>query len=236
MHPIKNLQKESLRFMKLCLNRVLIIIFIFFFNTSNANNFNVEYKVSTTGIKIGYFNWSLIINNNIYQTEINLKNTGILTQLYKFEGQYVSSGTIEKNFFKTKKYEQYWKTKKKTKVVSMTFNNYLVELLQDPAEKELARINLNELYLYFDPITSFLNILNGNHEAKTIDGRRVYTLKKDVGVDKNKIILKINDYENIWADHKRNDLKKIEFYVGDDFLPQKILIYFKERVFKLEKI
>jgi len=48
-------------------------------------------------------------------------------------------------------------------------------------------------------------------------------------------LLNINNYKNIWADHQRNDLKKIEFIVGDDFLPQKILIYFKERVFKLEK-
>ncbi len=222
--------------MKLYLNRIFIFILIFVFNTSHANSFNAEYKVSTAGVKIGYFNWNLVINNNIYQTEINLENTGILTQLYKFKGHYVSSGTVEKNFFKTKKYEQHWKTRKKTKVVNMIFNDYLVELLQDPVEKEIARINLNELYLYFDPITSFLNILSGNHEAKTIDGRRVYTLKKDGGNDKSKIVLKINDYKNIWADHKRNDLKKIEFYIDDDFLPKKILIYFKERVFKLDKI
>ena len=222
--------------MRLYLNRVLIIVLIFFFNISHANNFSVEYKVSTKGIKIGYFNWNLIINNNIYQTEINLKNNGILTHIYKFEGRYVSSGIIEENFFKTKKYEQYWKTRKKTKIVSMIFNDYLVELLQDPAEKEHARINLKELYFYFDPITSFLNILNGNHEAKTIDGRRIYILKKDDGYDESMIVLKINNYENIWTDHKRNDLKKIEFFIGDEFLPKKILIYFKERVFKLEKV
>ena len=50
------------------------------------------------------------------------------------------------------------------------------------------------------------------------------------------IILEIEDYVNIWADHKRNDLKKIEFLVKDDLLPYEILIHFKKRVFKLERI
>ena len=221
--------------MGLYLNRILIIVLIFFFNTSSANNFNVEYKISTAGIKIGYLNWNLIIKNNVYQTEIGLKNTGFLTPLYKFEGRYFSLGSINENLFKAEKYEQYWKTRKKTKIVSMTFDDYLIDLFQDPIEEEFSRINLEELYLYFDPITSFLNILNGSNEANTIDGRRVYTFKKDIGVDDSKIVLNINNYKNIWADHQRNDLKKIEFIVGDDFLPQKILIYFKERVFKLEK-
>ena len=91
------------------------------------------------------------------------------------------------------------------------------------------------MYLYFDPITSFINILNGRDEAKTVDGRRVYTLKKIEGEGES-IVLKIKNYKNIWADHKKNDLKKIEFFIGDDLLPNKIFIYFKERVFKLEKI
>ena len=46
----------------------------------------------------------------------------------------------------------------------------------------------------------------------------------------------IKEYINIWADHKRNDLKKIEFFIEDDLLPYEILIHFKERVFRLEKI
>ena len=35
---------------------------------------------------------------------------------------------------------------------------------------------------------------------------------------------------------KLNDLKKIEFFIENDFLPYEILIHFKERVFKLERI
>ena len=217
------------------MNKFLIFFIIFVINTSYANNFSAEYKVSTTGIKIGNFSWSLNINDNVYQTEINLKNSGIFSPLYKFEGSYLSVGVIEDNIFKTENYKQFWKTKKKTKIVEMLFDDYLIELKQDPIEEEKARVNLEDLYLYFDPITSFINILNGENEAKTIDGRRIYRLKKNEDGDGN-IVLKIEDYINIWADHKRNDLKKIEFFIENDFLPYEILIHFKERVFRLEKI
>lgn len=217
------------------MNKFLVFFIIFVINTSYANNFSAEYKVSTTGIKIGNFSWSLNINDNIYQTEINLKNSGIFSPLYKFEGSYLSTGVIENNIFKTQNYKQFWKTKKKTKIVKMSFDDYLIELKQEPIEEEIARIDLEALYLYFDPITSFINILNGENEAKTIDGRRIYKFKKNESEYGN-IILKIEDYVNIWADHKRNDLKKIEFFIEDDFLPYEILIHFKERVFRLERI
>ena len=217
------------------MNKFLVFFIIFVINTSYANNFSAEYKVSTTGIKIGNFSWSLNIDDNIYQTEINLKNSGIFSPLYKFEGSYLSTGVIENNIFKTKNYKQFWKTKKKTKIVKMSFDDYLIELTQEPREDEIARVNLENLYLYFDPITSFINILNGEDEAKTIDGRRIYRLKKNED-EEGGIVLKIEDYTNIWADHKRNDLKKIEFFIENDFLPYEILIHFKERVFRLERI
>ena len=146
-------------FTRLCLNKFLVFFIIFVINTSYANNFSAEYKVSTTGIKIGNFSWSLNINDNIYQTEINLKNSGIFSPLYKFEGSYLSTGVIENNIFKTQNYKQFWKTKKKTKIVKMSFDDYLIELKQEPTEEEIARIDLKDLYLYFDPITSFINIL-----------------------------------------------------------------------------
>ena len=217
------------------MNKFLVFFIIFVLNISYANDFSAEYKVSTKGIKIGKFIWSLNINDNIYQTEINLKNSGIFSPLYKFEGSYLSTGVIENNIFKTQNYKQFWKTKKKTKMVKMSFDDYLIELKQQPTEEEIARVSLESLYLYFDPITSFINILNGEVEAKTIDGRRIYRLKKNEGED-GSIILKVEDYINIWADHKRNDLKKIEFFIEDDFLPYIILIHFKDRVFRLERI
>ena len=60
---------------------------------------------------------------------------------------------------------------------------------------------------------------------------------KKVGIDnKENITIEINNYKNIWADHKRNDLKKIEFVLeSSGFLPKNINIYFKNRVFKLKQ-
>jgi len=205
-------------------------------NTSYANNFNVEYKVSTKGIKIGYFDWSLKISDNVYETEIKLENSGIFSPLYKFKGNYLSVGIIENGVFKTQKYRQFWETKKKMKIVNMLFDDYLIELIQEPAEKEVARISLEELYLYFDPITSFINILNGKKEAKTVDGRRIYTMSAFVNKDLNQTSVELLDYLNLWADHKRTKFEKIAFEkkVGG-FLPSKILIYFDKRIFKLEE-
>ena len=43
----------------------------------------------------------------------------------------------------------------------------------------------------------YVNILQGKDESKTVDGRRIYTLKKNEH-ESGKIILKIEDYTNIW--------------------------------------
>ena len=223
--------------MRLCLIKIFIIFSVFFFKTANANNFNTEYAVSTSGIKIGEFNWVLKIEKNKYHSEINLKNSGIFSPLYSFKGRYSSLGIIQDNIFKSKEYKQYWETKKKVKIVEMSFNDYLTNLYQNPKEKELSRIDLYNLYQYFDPITSFINILSGNNNAKTVDGRRIYIMEKLKADSSKNISIKIRDYKNIWADHQRNDLKKVEFYLGEGgFFPEKILIYFKDRIFKLKKI
>ena len=117
---------------RLCLNKIFFIFIVSFINISYANSFDVRYNVSTSGIKIGYFSWSLSINDDVYQTEINLENSGIFSALYKFKGNYLSAGVIENGIFKTKEYKQYWKTKKKTKIVNMSFDNYLTKLTQEP--------------------------------------------------------------------------------------------------------
>ena len=109
--------------MRLYLNKFLTLIVILIANTSYANSFIVEYKVSTAGIKIGNFIWSLNVDDDFYQTEIDLKNSGIFSQLYKFEGKYLSYGIIEDKIFKTQEYKQFWTTKKKTKVVKMSFDD-----------------------------------------------------------------------------------------------------------------
>ena len=59
-----------------------------------------------------------------------------------------------------------------------------------------------------DPLSSFLNLLS-NKKSKTIDGRRIYTMQESGSITDNsdRIIITIG-LQNIWADHKRNDLKK----------------------------
>ena len=213
-----------------------LIVFLLFSNNAKSERIFSEYLVISSGIKIGQFTWLLNIEEDKYETEILLKNSGLFSPLYKFKGEYVSEGVIDNNYFETKYYKQYWKTNKKTKVVEMYFEDKLTSLKQQPEENEVARLNLYNLFGYFDPIVSFINILNGKILAKTIDGRRVYNMSKINIGDSEKITLEIQDYKNIWADHKRNDLKKIEFYLDDGFLPVKINVYFKERVFKLKKI
>ena len=223
--------------MKLYLIKLITIYAFLFFNTSLASDFEVNYNVSTSGIKIGEFNWFLNLNKNNYTTKINLKNSGLFSALYKFKGGYTSVGIIEDQMFKSKKYKQNWQTKKQAKIVEMSFDGSVNKLSQTPKEKELSRIDLDKLFEYFDPITSFLNILNGFDNVKTIDGRRIYIMKKNTSLGDDKITIEIQNYKNIWADHNRNDLKKIEFFINEDvYLPEKINIYFKERVFKLQKI
>ena len=215
----------------------VILILLFFFNTSQANELNYKYNVTTSGIKIGEFNWFLDIKNKKYKTRISLKSAGIFSPIYKFEGEYLANGNFNNQKFETKFYKQYWKTKQKIKIVEMSLDNGLIFLTQDPEEKEFSRVNISELFQYYDPITSFINILNGMDLVNTIDGRRIYTMKKKFLDDGKTIELEINKYKNMWADHKRNDLKKIQFLMTQDqFLPLKIKIYFKDRVFNINKI
>ena len=221
--------------MKLILNRIIFFLTFFCFTTIHAKDFQTSYNVSTSGVKIGTFDWSLKVEDNKYITEIHLKNSGIFSPLYRFEGEYFSNGLLIDNQFIAKQYKQSWITKKQSKVVEISFDNGVTNLFQSPEEDEVARINVESLFQYYDPITSFINILSGSDEAKTIDGRRVYVMKKEPSNNLGKIKLKIKNYINIWADHKRNDLEKIEFYLNDNgFLPEKIKIFFKKRVFNLK--
>ena len=88
---------------------------------------------------------------------------------------------------------------------------------------------------YTDPLSSFLNIIINRSSSKTIDGRRAYTLKYNEDLNKNKIL--IENYNNIWADHKRNDLDYIEIYKHKEvsLLPHKVKIKFKNILFVLTK-
>ena len=135
-----------------------------------------------------------------------------------------------------KEYYQYWKTKKKEKIVNIIFKNKkIIKMEIFPTEIELPRIEYKKIQGHNDPLTSFLNILLNQKPAQTIDGRRIYLLnpvKKEGGMK-----IQIKDYTNIWTDHKRNDLEYIEVFLDKNhLLPRKINIMFKGSIFYLDKI
>ena len=213
------------------------IIFFFFLSLPLfSKNFETQYQIKTKGITIGLLTWGLTIKDDAYLTSLYLKNKGFLSALYTFEGKYKAVGKIQNNFLFSKEYNQFWKTQKKEKVVKIIYNNMKIsEMTLSPAEKEIARIEYNKLENYNDPLTSFLNILFNQKPSYTIDGRRAYLLYPTKKEDVVKILIK--EYENIWADHKRNDLEYIEIVKEkNQYLPKKINIMFKGSVFSLNKI
>ncbi len=222
--------------------------FLLFFNFSKnllAKDLEALYKVELGTINIGSLKWTINIEDDNYKAAMFLKNKGLLSGLYSFSGEYLSEGEIVKGEFFPSMYKQLWKTRKKTRRVEILFNNTMVSGLSlNPKEKEFSRIDYLKIKGLSDPLASFLNILvNGKNNVQTIDGRRLYTLsvdfeKKEGGVVSKKII--VTDYFNIWADHKRKDLKFIiinqESLNKKKFFPKNIKIKHNGLVVKLTKI
>ena len=221
--------------MKLLFNLVFLFIFVFFFNYTGsvAEELKATYKINLKGIKIGDLTWSLIFENGVYQTNIELESGGLLSPIYKFEGDYTSKGMKNNNLFVSKFYKHRWSTNKKTREVVINFLELGIKVNQNPIEKENSRILLDELVGFSDPIASFLNLLLENKSSKTVDGRRTYTMLVEDQMSEKNITIYIDDFNNIWADHKRNDLKKINFIKNEySFFPTLIEIHFKNNIFK----
>ena len=232
--------------MKLYFKSIVALFFFVFTNFSAlfADDFKEAYIVEIGKIEIGRLLWNVKISNDNYKILIRLKSTGFLSKLYKFEGSYETNGSVVKGSLMPLKYKQFWLTKNKRREVEITFNNRSIiglEIL--PHEKEHSRVEYTEIKNHFDPLSSFLNILTGKEKSKTIDGRRIYSMvvEKQDGYEtgETKKIL-IEDYVNIWADHKRNDLEYIEIKQekneGIFLLPETIKIKFKGLLYKLRKI
>ena len=232
--------------MKLYFKPVVVLVFFVFTNSSTlfAEDFKEAYVVEIGKIDIGKLFWDVNISNDNYKILIRLKSKGLLSKLYKFEGSYEAYGNVVGGSLIPLKYKQFWLTKKKEREVEITFNNSsIIGLEIFPHEKERARVEYAEIENHFDPLSSFLNILIGKKKSKTIDGRRIYSMviEKQNGyeIGKAKKIL-IEDYVNIWADHKRNDLEyvevKQEYSEGSFSMPEVIKIKFKGLLYKLRKI
>ena len=232
--------------MKLCFKPVVALVFFVFtnFSTLFAEDFKEAYVVEIGKIDIGRLFWDVNISDDNYKILIKLQSKGFLSKLYKFEGSYETNGSVVGGSLMPLKYTQFWLTKNKRREVEITFNNRsIVELEIFPHEAEHARVEYGEIENHFDPLSSFLNILTGKNKSKTIDGRRIYSMvvKKQNGYEarETKKIL-IENYVNIWADHKRNDLEYIEIKQehreGSFSMPEVIKIKFKGLLYKLRRI
>ena len=227
--------------------KLLVFLSFFIFNNLNflyANEFKETYDVEVGSIYVGELLWRVRITGNKYKITINLQDRGILSGLYNFEGNYEASGFIIHNILIPKKYKQIWLAKKNKRSVEIFFDNgELINLELSPKEKESSRVQYLGIRDYIDPLSSFLNILLGKKESKTIDGRRIYSMvinEHSTNIDKEIKRISIENYINLWADHKRNDLKYIEIIqelegVGVK-MPSVVKIKFKSFVFKLTKI
>ena len=212
---------------------IFVVFFVFFQQNLKAAEYSAEYSLKTKGLLIGKLFWNMNINEDNYSMTLKLSDRGVFSGLYKFKGDYNVYGDIKNKVFYPKVYKQKWITEKKQREVSIFFNKQKISILNlTPSEKEHARVNINDLNNYVDPLTSFLKILNGSKNSQTIDGRRIYKLYNDDGN------ISIKDYVNIWADHKRNDLSYIEFIrENKNFLmPSVVKIRFKDMLFVLKKI
>jgi hypothetical protein len=202
-----------------------------------AESFYKEFSIKVSGLKIGELVWVLEIDNNNYSNDIKLKSKGLLSAIYTFEGNYFSKGIVANNKLKPHTYNHVWKTNKTEKAMNLGFeNNALSSLNQTPYEKEKLRVDVFNIKQTKDPLSSFLEIIMGEASSLVVDGRRIYTMNAEFNKEENKTVINIEEYSNLWADHKRSKFEQISFEKKDGvLLPIKINIHFDGRVFKLEQ-
>lgn len=212
-----------------------LILLVGFSTSVFSKNIEAKYVIKGKGFTIGELNWKLQMEEDLYETIIELNSTGPLSLIYNFKGSYKSDGKIINGMLSPNIYKQTWITKKKLREVELIFKQFKLKKLKlNPIENEVARIDYLSLENYNDPLTSFINILLGKESHYTIDGRRTYLFVPKKNEKFTKIL--IQKYINIWADHKRNDLEYLEIYNDvNDFFPKKIKIKFKGYVFLLIK-
>ena len=222
--------------MRFILSNFFILLF-FISNPVYAENFYKEFSIKVSGLKIGELVWVLEIDNNNYSNNIKLKSKGLLSAIYTFEGNYFSKGVVANNKLKPHTYNHVWKTNKMEKTMDLNFeDNTLSSLNQTPYEEEKLRVDVFNIKETKDPLSSFLEIIIGEAASLVVDGRRIYTMNAEFNKEENKTVINIEEYSNLWADHKRSKFEQISFEKKDGvLLPIKINIHFDGRVFKLEE-
>ena len=205
---------------------------------------------------LGNINWEFSVHPQNYKFSIKLQSSGLSSKLYPFYGIYSSSGikTVEGSF-RPEEYYHFWKAKKKEKLIKIMFSDNGVEsLIISPKPDIKPFIDFHKLNNSTDPITAALDLIINDDEkiAKNIfDGRRVYDLSlasEGYGKikQKNKIFsvkyyeLTIMNYKNVWKNHNKKDLKKVNIITGiieeDLTLPLRFKIINKGLVFKINYI
>ncbi len=204
--------------MKFLFNINFFLLLIFFTNCVLSKDIKINlvesYDIEFGGVDIGRLNFQYLDSPKEYKISINIQDKGFFSGLYKFRGSYDVIGERENDLFYPLNYNQDWKTKKKNSIINIVFKNgFLRSLKISPEEKELARVNYVELEGHLDPISSFFSILRGAQKVSTVDGRRIYSMNVvDSKIVEKRIYKKIEiqNYVNIWADHKRKNLRYIE--------------------------
>ena len=88
--------------MKFLFSFLLKLFFVFFFFNSIAysDEYYAEYKIEVGKINIGNVSWGVSLRENDYSTSISLKDEGVLSFVYKFEGRYEAQGRLRDNVLK----------------------------------------------------------------------------------------------------------------------------------------
>ena len=149
--------------MRLFFSFILVLFFVLSFNYAYAKKYSEEYLIEVGGLNIGKLAWSIFLDKEKYEIKINLQNKGLVSNLYKFKGEYKTLGKIKNKILYASSYEQKWKTRKKDSDVKILFeDNKLVKLKLIPEEVEYPRIKYLGVESSSDPLTSFLKILLGD--------------------------------------------------------------------------
>ena len=152
--------------MRLLFNFISFFLFLNFCSGGLANEYVSKYNIKTNGITIGEMFWEFKSDDKNYFIEVKLISRGFLSSLFRFNGYYKVQGKVKDSKFYPDAYLQNWETNKKKRDINIKFEKTkVVELTQEPKERERPRLLLEDISGYCDPLTSFINLLNGSLES-----------------------------------------------------------------------
>ena len=76
----------------------LLLVVVAFF-TKDVVAESAKYKLEVGGVDIGSLDWSIKIINNKYEIKMGLKDEGLFSGLYDFDGEYFAKGSFFDDVF-----------------------------------------------------------------------------------------------------------------------------------------